>query len=652
MRELNIVFESPKKWHKWLIKIYLMCGCKVWVVEPFHAYHHNSGVTFYPSELSPNILHMISKGMIKLISAEDLNVRNINFEAGDMAVDSVESAYKIYRTDYSPFINYLCKTLKNPATEHVFKKQLCEFLAIFYSVNILLRRISQIIPEERIVYYADINFFIYKKIENILSRSKQKYYLNDGMIPAFTMRCCGLLDYLKKRLFSFVKLIIYWLVSILNPLRNRRQVVKKNYTYGITIINPRREIVGTVKRPGFIVDNKKINCDQVVYFPYRKLDKAYKAAVVRDNEGVIYPLSMRYQFSAPSTWARLIIVSVWQILLKGVGLDLIGYTHGTLVEYYRWKNILAELDITHFITYCDFSYYHIPRNIALNEKGITTWYFTDSANVRMNYSDGSWHKKHHSPRWCYMYYDHFVTWTEALADYFMSHPESFKKCHVVGCLWADGLVSQAPKLQMESKTSKLTNMMVAVFDSTYTKNSTTSYEEGIAFANDIRRLAEENPNISFSIKEKKERGDHLMLDSVLGSRLLSAYNTLSTFDNVHMYRDNFNSSELLRIADLTISFPFTSTTLEALSMNKQAVWHDPAGYYRNTPYAKTGLTTHNYDDLKLKVLEIAAIKSEINHYSMPMDSPLVDQFRDGKAIERFRDLLTQHDKELHLQCRR
>ncbi|MFQ5647372.1 MAG: hypothetical protein ACE5GM_10610, partial [bacterium] len=89
-----------------------------------------------------------------------------------------------------------------------------------------------------------------------------------------------------------------------------------------------------------------------------------------------------------------------------------------------------------------------------------------------------------------------------------------------------------------------------------------------------------------------------------------------------------------------VSFPLTSTTFEALSVNKPAVWHDPSGLYRDTPYGKVaGVTTHTYDELKTRVVEIKEMKPGTYKNPFPQDSPLMDPFRDGKAIDRFRDLL-------------
>ena len=91
---------------------------------------------------------------------------------------------------------------------------------------------------------------------------------------------------------------------------------------------------------------------------------------------------------------------------------------------------------------------------------------------------------------------------------------------------------------------------------------------------------------------------------------------------------------------MVVSFPFTSTSFETLSANRPAVWHDPLGCYFDTPYAKAGgVTTHSYEDLKKKVIEIKSLEPGTYRNPFQSNSPLMDPFRDGKAIDRFRDLL-------------
>jgi polysaccharide biosynthesis PFTS motif protein len=183
--------------------------------------------------------------------------------------------------------------------------------------------------------------------------------------------------------------------------------------------------------------------------------------------------------------------------------------------------------------------------------------------------------------------------------------------------------------------------LIVAFDTTFSKNIVMSYDEGIVFARQLMELIEEFKDCFIIFKEKKDRKMHKVLDPVLGPQLVDIYNQMNENKRIGFCDNNFDASALINFADMVISLPFTSTTFEALSMNKPAIWHDPAGYYRNTLYGKAGgVTTHSYDELKVKVMEIKDMKAGAYQNPLPVNSPLMDPYRDGKAIDRFRKLLT------------
>lgn len=312
-----------------------------------------------------------------------------------------------------------------------------------------------------------------------------------------------------------------------------------------------------------------------------------------------------------------------------------------LLSYFVWQKIVGEVSIRHFITHADFGIGHVGRNIALHQAGVQTWYFSDSMNHIVSFQEDKKIRMRH-PFWTYLYYDHFVTWNGALAQYFQEHPGSFKETHVVGCIWSEH-IQEKSRSRSEIASTDLKNLddfyVLSCFDSTYSRNGRTSYEEGIAFAEHLLKLIDECPDIYIILKEKKDRNLHYTLDPVLGPKLLEIYNRMSSHPRVKICSNQVDASELISMSDMVVSFPFTSTTFEALSTNKPAVWHDPAGYYRDTLYGKAeGVVTHSYDELKKKVLEI---KEQSGGYQnpIPMDSPLMDPYRDRKAIDRFRKLL-------------
>jgi polysaccharide biosynthesis PFTS motif protein len=295
---------------------------------------------------------------------------------------------------------------------------------------------------------------------------------------------------------------------------------------------------------------------------------------------------------------------------------------------------MEEIELKHFVTYCDFGGARIARNIALNQAGVKTWYFTDSMNNGVLWVDTIKGFKGLHTFWAYLYYDCFVTWNDLLAQYYLQHPTLIKKAYVVGCLWSDHVSKKAIRHENESA-----KFVIAAFDSTYSQNGKASYQEGLAFAEHLLRLVDACPEVFLAFKEKKRREIHAELDAVQGPRLVALYETMRAHPKIKVYSNQDDAADLISTADMVIAFPFTSVTFEALSASKPAVWHDPLGYYKDTPYGKAGVVTHSYEELKAKVLEVMALPSGKFQSPLPKNSPLSDPYCDGKAIDRFRDLL-------------
>lgn len=640
-RLYNIVFESPQEWHRWLIKGYLKRGFSVFVVEPFSKYHHDpkgeKGTGFSPPSLPAYIEDLLQRGKISLLKATDLRVRDIYPIATDNSVEVIEKVFPVYLKRHKRLIGYVCDTLRSPVAEGIFSKNLCNRLAVFYSVNIMLHRIEQAIPHCPIKVYTSINPLLYHYLKKLLINSGQKIFEHNNIIFPFVTYAMGVIEKAKQHLITMTRLLAKMALSI---LRNKKITSspesRKSYRFGITIITV-RQLEENKRGPDFIVDDKKILYSDVVYFPLVALSEEQKKRLLQLKSDVFYISNKEGNSSHFPSWKRLLLISLKEKFLRNT--DVVSDAYLALAEYFTWQRLMSKVEIKHFITHCDMGAAHIPRNIALEQSGVQTWYFTDSMNLGLNMCQNGNKSGERHPFWTYLYYDHLVVWHEILANFYADHPGSFKQIHEVGCLWGDHIADR--KSVMTGKTTKSkVPFTILFFDSSYALNTRTSYEEGVAFARHLLQLADEYPDIMIVLKEKKKRTIHTRLDPLLGPRLLALYEKMDTHSRVKTFIDKFDSSNLISIADMVVSFPFTSTTFEALSVNKPAIWHDPLGYYRNTPYGNVGgVTTHNYEELKKKILEIKGMEPGTFQNPIPMDSPLMDPYRDGKAIDRFRDLL-------------
>jgi len=638
MNKINIIFESPRKWHAWLIKIYLACGFKVWIIEPFSAYHHDKTIRFHPELLPAYIVSLLGKGRIKLLPASKLEADQIYFLAADKAVEDAEGFFGAYKSRHYGVIQYVCSCIGSSVAENTFKKQACDKLGKFYSVNIMLSKIERNFPFSGVIkVYPEINLFFYHSFKKMLIQNGLEILKHQKISFTFLAYLSSLVSMLKDNFKAIFRLFIQVIGGVIY-LKNSRGAsgskVKGSYKYGITITSPSRQLVNNKRGPDFLIDNKTVRNEDVVYFPLRNLKNKERNALFRLNSKIYYlPDRKTQNFSNFRSWLKLFYLCLKEELFNP---DLIiNEAHLILSEYFRWQNVLRHIEIKHLISHADVGFLHIPRNIALAQKGVQTWYFIDSINYSFNFANQ--HKNNHMrhPLWAYPYYDHFISWEKSLNDYFSLHPNSLKEYHLIGCLWSEHINHTMPR--EESLNSKF---VIAAFDTSYTQNSFTSYKEGIIFAQHLLKLADELEDIAIIFKRKKDRSTHKRLDPVLGPKLADIYEQLSKHSRIRVFADTEDSSALISCADMTVSFPFTSTTFEALSVNRPAIWHDPLGYYRSTPYGiMGGVTAHSYEELKTKVIQIKNIKPCDYKNPIPSGSPFMDPFRDGKAIDRFRKLL-------------
>jgi polysaccharide biosynthesis PFTS motif protein len=184
------------------------------------------------------------------------------------------------------------------------------------------------------------------------------------------------------------------------------------------------------------------------------------------------------------------------------------------------------------------------------------------------------------------------------------------------------------------------SFLLAVFDTGYAFGGQVDYVQGIAFAEHVFEIANRFSDVMIAFKEKQNRRTHQILDHNLGPKLLELYQRIESHPQIMFLPYDADTSMIMSASDMVISAPFTSTTFEFLSVNRPAVWHDPMGVHRNKPFAKYwDAMTHDYDELEKKVLRIKKLKPDDYQNPFPSDSPLMDPYRDGKAIERFRKLL-------------
>jgi len=640
-KKFAVVYEAPTKLDYLFISKYVKQNISVWVIEPFYAHHHKKGIfRNFPLHLPAFVQKLIKKGKISLLKVEKINTRDIDLLSGEMAISVTEDVYPAYRKRHSKIIQYVSKILKSLVSDNAFKIDLCNRIAEFYSVNIMLHRIAKYLGHGPVIVYPDINVYSYLSIKKLLLESHQELFEHPNVQFPRQVYVNSFLERLKENVISMARLCAQTIASGFMGKGHNPTEKKKTFSHGVAIISP-RQLRKNQRRPDFLIDERKILSKEVVYFPLIPLSKAQKKKMAELHGEVFYlPQTGRF-FSNFHEWKTLL----WFALKQNVfyNTEEVNTASVTFFNYFKWRKVLEDVKIKNFITHADFGIGHVGRNIALNQAGVQTWFFTDSMSHALIFREEK-EKGMRMPYCAYLFYDYLVTWHDALAQYFKEHPGSFKQTHVIGCIWAE-------HIEGKKQTRKQTNLqtlrdfnrffVLSCFDSTYLRNAELSYQEGIAFASHILQLVDECPDIYIIFKEKKERAIHKILDPVLGPRLIGIYNKMESHPRITVCSNQTDASEIIAISDMVASFSFTSTTFEALSANRPAIWHDPLGCYVNTIYGKAGeVVTHSYNELKTKVLEIKEMNPGNYRNPVSMNSPLMDPYRDGKAIDRFRDLLT------------
>ena len=344
----------------------------------------------------------------------------------------------------------------------------------------------------------------------------------------------------------------------------------------------------------------------------------------------------------PSCWALLCFVLREQSFIGEVGLKGIYF-------YAIWKGLCRNIAIKKLVTHCDYEVKTVFRNIILEQEGCVTYLYMDSSNFgcfAVRKGSGGEFRHHYLG---FLPYDYFVSWNDKAIEYFQRSLCELKKCINVGCFWGEHVrlirEEASPGSRIKDRLYQHGYRdgmkLIAVFDSTFHDDSMTSYEDGINFLKGLCDLIDALPGTFFLFKEKNARSYHETI-SFKYKDINALYERLESHPRCHFPGKRENPSEMIAFSDLTISFPFTSTSLEAVSARQKAVWYDASGKFRDTYYDDVpGLVCHNYEELFARSRELLFETSE-DRYNEYLDKHVKEEiefYLDGRAITRFRNLL-------------
>jgi len=643
-----IIFEEIFPKHKWIIKWYLF---------------RNKDIYFIRLNRSAKT----EKWLQRLIDEE--YVKNINFKFKlntfdgfyyDLAFDNMDSFYQCIKE--SRTLRGVQELYNNNDIELIFKKSFSEKLARFYYLNYILNQLQDRYFGKTLIFIPSIGINVFCKTDNCEIYYYLYFYKRAKSISADVFNTNRIrfpiwaivLSYFatgKRKLKIFVSSFgfLFWICLIrVKTLVNNQVHNTSFYRYAIMIISSRRQFANKIQKVDFLIDNKTIKKEDVIFLSYKKLKKKNEH-YMKDNE--LNYLDYVDKFISIEEIRK--ILPLWfSVATSFFREDNLVLDTGLRAMYFyaRWKSLIKKIKIQNLITHGDFGQQSIARNIILEQEGCTTYYYLDSVNFGhfLTPSDKNIIYKHSN--FGFLYYDYFIAWNEASSAYFRASQNKIKNYLNFGCLWAQHLrlIEQRKIIsnfrdKLYNRGYKKTMKLISVFDSGLHDDFVTTYEDGIKFLRGILRLLDDLPNIFIVLKEKKSRSNHEKM-SYQFLDILKLYTKLENNPRCHCIKKWENSSETIAFSDLTISFPFTSTTFEALAVGKKGLWYDATDKFRDTFYDTIpNLVCHDYKELLERTKSLLNMPE--NEYSVYLEKYIkgkVEDYLDGNAITRFRHLLADN----------
>lgn len=556
---------------------------------------------------------------------------------------------KVYAASWAghPLVERLCGLYESREIERSFKKELNAKLSDFYSVHWTIKQVSGLLGGEPFVYVPSssdgVHFLSgaagYGALLRRLRAAGCALLETPGSLTPPWLALWDALLALRERADAAVRGIGASLWLALRSLGAVRSGPPAEARVGINVVAPQRQFANAVQDVGFLVDGASLKAEDTLVVSGLALSEPRRQAL--DRKGLRWIDDLKRRLS-PSASAAALPAALSGAVETLAGDPLLGRTAALLAyQYAKWSGVLEAAKMRHFVSYCDMmDLQTIPRNVLMRRAGVQTWFYLDSSHVMCYYGgpsrplDQMVHKA-----FSFMLYDHFVSWSKELTDFYRRHRGDFAAVHEVGCLWSEHLAAAARgdggALRGTLDGKRAGRKLIAVFDSTYNDESMTTYADGAAFAAGIARLADASPGAFIVVKEKTA---HARFPD---AKTRAAYDELARHERVLLLDPKESPSELMALADAIVSFPFTSTTFEALAAGRRALWFDATDKFRGTFFdAVPGLVCHDDAALERRVAELLALPDE--SWKTFIDERVrgaIEPYCDGRALTRWRELL-------------
>lgn len=571
------------------------------------------------------------------------------YDAHALSLENIDRFYSA-EWDSHKLINALKVLYGTDEIARAFKKELNAKLSDFYSVHWTIHSVSRILDGRPFIYIPSRTDGVhiltgangYETYLHRLIKAGCAVLEAPGRLVPWWLRIADAALGIAERLSAVLETAgaSAWLTA---SCVGKPGTKVSSAKIAVNVVAPQRQFANETQWVGFLVEGKTIRSEDVLVVSGLPLKPTQKEIL---RHGGLHWLDDLKNRLSTRTSRRALPHALRALPHAIFGNHLLARTAARLAyQNAKWSGVLERASFKHFISYCDMmDPQTIPRNLLMRAAGVQTWFYLDSANVMCYYaSEKSPAERMVHKAFAFMLYDHLISWSAELTRFYRDfHKGDFRHVHEIGCLWSEHLVDAARGSSEGALRKRLSSRaapgakIIAVFDSTYNDEALLGYADGTAFIEGIRRLADALPDAHIVLKEKKSHS------TFPDPATREAYETLSRHPRVLLVEPRESPSELMALSDLVVSFPFTSTTFEALAAGRKALWFDPTAKLRATFFDKiSGLVCHDEQALERRCRELLYETDDAawSRFIAERVRGVIEPYCDGRALTRWRELL-------------
>ena len=245
-------------------------------------------------------------------------------------------------------------------------------------------------------------------------------------------------------------------------------------------------------------------------------------------------------------------------------------------NFFVWNNFICTFKPETYLSYHDFEHNHISRNILLNKINCPSLMYkhTNSETVFDN------REKYSNISYAYNFHDTEFHWTKESAKMSELNFSKSKKIIISSPLWSCKEFENKKELaKINSLVSNKNKNIISTFSSAFeTIGAFNNLDSHLSFLNFMEKILISRNDVFIFFKPKYDQN---LLKNY--PDLYKTYRKLIINENFKIL-NNTTSKNLISVSKLTISMPFASTTIEAISSGKKAFWADINNNFPNSIY--------------------------------------------------------------------